>query len=186
MEIVFAGFGGQGVLTTGLIMAYIAMKNGKEVLWSPAYGAEMRGGKAYSLVKFSGEPVEEPAVTELDALVAMNQPALDFCAQLKPGGLLIVNSDTVDSAVPIPEGFRTVRLPVSTLAQQAGAPRGANIVSVGALTVLLGLFDPESAEEILCEFFENKGKGKFNPSNRAAFRAGAAFAQQCGAAAEKE
>ena len=178
MEIVFAGFGGQGVLTTGLIVAYIAMKKGQEVLWSPAYGAEMRGGKAYSLVKFSSEPVEEPAITELDALVAMNQPALDFCTELKPGGLLIVNSDAVDDTVPVPAGFRTVRLPVNTLAQEAGAPKGANIVSVGALTELLGLFEPQEAEELLCEFFENKGKGKFNGSNRAAFRAGLNFAAQ--------
>lgn len=185
MEIVFAGFGGQGVLTTGLIVAYIAMKDGQEVLWSPAYGAEMRGGKAYSLVKFSGEPIEEPVITELDALVAMNQPALDFCAQLKPGGLLLVNSDAVDDTVPVPTGFRTVRLPVNTLAQQAGAPKGANIVSVGALTALLGLFDPEEAEATLCEFFENKGKGKFNDSNRAAFRAGLAFAAGLGQAEEK-
>lgn len=175
MEIVFAGFGGQGVLTTGLITAFIAMKNGKEVMWSPAYGAEMRGGKAYSLVKFDDCPIEEPVVTELDVLVAMNQPSLDFCAELKPGGLLIVNCDAVEENIPIPDGFRVVRLPVSTLAQKAGAPKGANIVSIGALIKLLGLFERENAEQTLCEFFENKGKGKFNASNLAAFRAGYDF-----------
>ena len=126
MEIIFAGFGGQGVLTSGLITAYMAMKNGLETIWSPAYGGQMRGGKAFSLVKFDKEPIAEPVVTELDVLVAMNQPSLDFCSDLKEGGLLIVNSDSVEKDAVDENKYKVVWLPVNDLAQQAGSVQSAN------------------------------------------------------------
>ncbi|MFP3153869.1 2-oxoacid:acceptor oxidoreductase family protein [Lachnospiraceae bacterium ZAX-1] len=172
MEIVFAGFGGQGVLTSGLIVAYIAMKNDYEVLWSPAYGGEMRGGKAYSMVKFDHTEIAEPNITELDALVAMNRPSLEFCENLKPNGLLIVNSDTISDEVLDSYAFRTIRIPINRLAQQAGSGKTVNIVSVGALIRSMGIFDREKAEEIMCLFFEEKGKGVFNRTNRVAFGLG--------------
>ncbi|MBQ9815712.1 MAG: 2-oxoacid:acceptor oxidoreductase family protein [Lachnospiraceae bacterium] len=172
MEIIFAGFGGQGVLTSGLITAYMAMKNGLETIWSPAYGGQMRGGKAFSLVKFDKEPIAEPVVTELDVLVAMNQPSLDFCSDLKEGGLLIVNSDSVEKDAVDENKYKVVWLPVNDLAQQAGSVQSANIVSIGALIKLTGAFDINEAEQILCQFFEDKGKGKFNKFNVAALRAG--------------
>jgi 2-oxoglutarate ferredoxin oxidoreductase subunit gamma len=172
MEIIFAGFGGQGVLTSGLITAYMAMKNGLETIWSPAYGGQMRGGKAFSLVKFDKEPIAEPVVTELDVLVAMNQPSLDFCSDLKEGGLLIVNSDSVEKDAVDENKYKVVWLPVNDLAQQAGSVQSANIVSIGALIKLTGAFEIEEAEQILCQFFEDKGKGKFNKFNVAALRAG--------------
>ena len=172
MEIIFAGFGGQGVLTSGLITAYMAMKNGLETIWSPAYGGQMRGGKAFSLVKFDKVPIAEPVVTELDVLVAMNQPSLDFCSDLKEGGLLIVNSDSVEKDAVDENKYKVVWLPVNDLAQQAGSVQSANIVSIGALIKLTGAFDINEAEQILCQFFEDKGKGKFNKFNVAALRAG--------------
>ena len=172
MEIIFAGFGGQGVLTSGLITAYMAMKNGLETIWSPAYGGQMRGGKAYSMVKFDKEPIAEPIVTELDVLVAMNQPSLDFCADLKEGGLLIVNSDSVEKDAVDESKYKVVWLPVNDLAVAAGSVQSANIVSIGALIKLTGVFDIEEAEKTLCQFFEDKGKGKFNKFNVAALRAG--------------
>ena len=76
MEIVFAGFGGQGVLTAGLIVAEMALENGKNVTWMPAYGPTMRGGKAYSVVKYADGMIGGPDMEELDALVAMNEPSL--------------------------------------------------------------------------------------------------------------
>lgn len=172
MEIIFAGFGGQGVLTSGLITAYMAMKNGLETIWSPAYGGQMRGGKAFSLVKFDKDPIAEPIVTELDVLVAMNQPSLDFCSDLKEGGLLIVNSDSVEKDAVDDKKYKVVWLPVNDLAAEAGSVQSANIVSIGALIKLTGAFDIEEAEQTLCQFFEDKGKGKFNKFNVAALRAG--------------
>ena len=80
MEIVFAGFGGQGVLTAGLIVAEMALENGKNVTWMPAYGPTMRGGKAYSVVKYADGMIGGPDMEELDALVAMNEPSLAYMA----------------------------------------------------------------------------------------------------------
>lgn len=172
MEIIFSGFGGQGVLTSGLITAYMAMKNDYEVMWSPGYGVEQRGGKAHSLVKYDREPILEPIVTELDALVAMSQPALDYCEKLKKGGLVIVNSDVVDRSTPIPAHAKVIWLPVNTVAQKAGNAKGANIVPIGVLVRETGMFTLEAAERALCAFFEEKGKGAFNEKNIAAFEAG--------------
>lgn len=172
MEIVFAGFGGQGVLTSGMIVAYIAMREGNEVLWSPAYGGQMRGGKAFSLVKFDKAPIDEPIITKLDVLVAMNQPSLDFVSDLKDDGLLIVNSGLVDPSVPIDTKARILRLDVSRLALEVNSPRAANIVSIGALTKATGAFGKEEALASLSQYFEDKKKGKFNESNARAFMAG--------------
>ena len=100
-SIVFAGFGGQGVLTAGLIVANVAMQEGKEVLWMPAYGGQMRGGKSYSLVKMDDAPICHPDIEELDVLVAMNRPSLEgFSKFVKKGGLVLINSDTIGDEVP--------------------------------------------------------------------------------------
>ena len=172
MEVIFAGFGGQGVLTSGLITAYLALKNGLETIWSPAYGGQMRGGKAYSMVKFDTKPISEPIVTELDALVVMNQPSLDFRSELKEGGLLIINSDIVKRDSVDDSRYRVIWIPANTLAQEAGSLKSANVVTVGAFVRASGAFEKEKAEEILLKFFEDKGKGAYNQSNLAAFRAG--------------
>ena len=175
MEVIFAGFGGQGVLTSGLITAFIAMKTGNEVLWSPGYSVEQRGGKAHSLVKFDKEEITEPIVTELDVLVAMNQPALDYCSDLKKGGLLIINADAVEPDAEIPAEFKTIWIPVNTLANEVKNPKGANLVTIGVLVKETGAFELNEAEETLCQFFVDKGKGAFNEANLAAFRAGYYF-----------
>ncbi len=172
MEIIFAGFGGQGVLTSGLLLANIALKNEYEVMWSPAYGGEMRGGKAYSLVKYERERITEPIATELDMLAAMNGPSLDFCRDLKKGGLLILNSDVITDKDPIPDGFQKIWLPVNTLALESGSMKAANIVSVGLVIRLLKLCDLKTAENVVCDYFESKGKGAFNEGNAAALKAG--------------
>lgn len=172
MEIIFAGFGGQGVLTSGLILAHIAMEQEYEVLWSPAYGGQMRGGKAFSVVKYDTEPIDEPNVTKLDALVALNQPSLDFAADLKEGGILIINSDAVDENAPLPEGAKVYRIAVDQLASQSGSMKTGSIVAVGALIKAVGEFEPERAKEIMCSYFDKKGKGKLNKLNCDAFQLG--------------
>lgn len=172
MEVIFAGFGGQGVLTSGLITAYLALKNGLETIWSPAYGGQMRGGKAYSMVKFDTKPIAEPIVTELDALIVMNQPSMDFCSDLKAGGTLLINSDIVEQGSADENKFRVIQIPANTLAQKTGSLKSTNVVMVGAFVRATGAFEKENAEAILCQFFEGKGKGAYNQSNLAAFRAG--------------
>ena len=96
VEMICAGFGGQGVLTTGLILAEAGMKLGMNVLWYPSYGSEMRGGTANCTIKFSDKEIASPCAKKIDILMAMNAPAIDkFESSLRPGGLLLVNSSLV-------------------------------------------------------------------------------------------
>jgi 2-oxoglutarate ferredoxin oxidoreductase subunit gamma len=95
-EMVFAGFGGQGVLSMGALLAYAAMKEGKEISWMPSYGPEMRGGTANCMVNISDELISSPIVTEYDIAVVFNQPSLDkFEPKVKKGGILIWESSTI-------------------------------------------------------------------------------------------
>lgn len=171
MEIIYAGFGGQGVLTSGLVTAYIALKNDLEVLWSPAYGGQMRGGKAYSMVKFDKEQITDPLISATDIVVAMNKPSLDFCSNLKEDGLLIVNSSTV-SVEDVPAVSKVICIPVDEIAAKIGSPKSANLVTIGVVVRETGYFDPDLACKTMCQFFEDKGKGKFNEGNAKAFWAG--------------
>ena len=171
MEVTFAGSGGQGVVTSGNVFAYICAENDYEVLWTPAYGGQMRGGKAYSTVIFSKEPIYEPMMSRLDILVAMNEPSLDFCEILKEDGIVIINSDVVDRGKEIKTSAKVVWLPVDSLAEKVDAPKAANIVSVGAVVRELG-FDRDEAVKTICKIFEKNGKGRFNESNMRAFNAG--------------
>ena len=105
MEVVFAGFGGQGVLTAGLILAEMALEDGKNVTWMPAYGPTMRGGKAYSVVKYADGMIGGPDMEGLDILVAMNEPSLEYAAYLKDGGVIIVNTNNVSEDARIDSKF---------------------------------------------------------------------------------
>lgn len=93
---IFSGFGGQGVLSMGKLLAYAAMKEGKEVSWMPSYGPEMRGGTANCMVNISDEPISSPVVTAYDVVVVLNQPSLKkFEPAVKKGGILIWESSTI-------------------------------------------------------------------------------------------
>lgn len=172
MEVVFAGFGGQGVLTAGLILAEMALEDGKNVTWMPAYGPTMRGGKAYSVVKYADGMIGGPDMEELDILVAMNEPSLEYAAYLKDGGVIIVNTNNVSEDAKIDSRFEVVRVPCLTLAQKANNPKAANIVAIGAMIKKCGLFPEERAKEVLRQIFVNKGKEKYTAMNEAAFMEG--------------
>ena len=172
MEIVFAGFGGQGVLTSGLIVAEMALEEGKNVTWMPAYGPTMRGGKAYSVVKYMDGVIGGPDMEEIDVLVAMNQPSLEYAQYMKEGGLIIVNSDHVDENAEIPAGYEVVRVPCLELAQKVNNPKAANIVAIGAMIKKCGLFPTEQAKAVLKKIFTDKGKAKYTDANEAAFMEG--------------
>ena len=95
-EMIFAGFGGQGVLSMGTLLAYAAMKEGKEVSWMPSYGPEMRGGTANCIVNISDQPISSPIVSEYDAAVVLNQPSLrKFESCVKEGAFLIWESTNI-------------------------------------------------------------------------------------------
>src|SRR5215469_12700549 len=100
LNMIFAGFGGQGVLFTGKVVSYAGLLDGKEVTWMPSYGPEMRGGTANCSVVISDDPIGSPVVTEPDVLVAMNAPSYDkFINIVKPGGKVIIDSSLIDREV---------------------------------------------------------------------------------------
>jgi 2-oxoglutarate ferredoxin oxidoreductase subunit gamma len=174
-ELVFAGFGGQGVLTAGLIFSEMAIRSDMEVSWMPAYGPTMRGGKANSVVKFGDEPIGSPNLEETDVLVAMNQPSLDYAEFMKPGGIIFANTDMIAKDAPFPENAQIIWIPCTTLAKEAKNLKGANLVMLGALMKKCAFFDKAYALSAMKGFFEGKGKGKFNAGNEKAFLAGYDF-----------
>jgi len=172
MEIIFAGFGGQGVLTSGQIVASMALEAGKNVTWMPAYGPSMRGGKAYSIVKYSDGTIGCPGLEEPDIVVAMNGPSLEFADYLKKGGLLVVNTDTIDEDTVIEGDFDVVRVGCTSIAQSVNNVKAANIVSIGAILKERGIFELDTAKTALRNYFTSHGKGKFADANEAALLAG--------------
>ncbi len=174
-ELVFAGFGGQGVLTAGLIFSEMAVRSGMDVSWMPAYGPTMRGGKANSVVKFGNEPIGSPNLEETDVLVVMNQPSMDYAEFVKPGGIIFASIEMIAKDSPIPEGVQVIWIPCTSLAKEAKNLKGANLVMLGAMIKKCGFFEKEYALTTLKTFFEDKGKGKFNAANEKAFLAGYNF-----------
>lgn len=173
-EMVFSGFGGQGVLTTGLIMADAALAHDMYATWIPSYGAEMRGGKANCVVKIDDEQVGTPSLEAADILVAMNIPSLVFAERVRPGGIVIVDSDFIpdDPKYSAGDGLRSFRIPFASLARQAENSRGGNVVTVGVIAALLDYLDREKVELAMAEFFAEKGKDKFREANIRAYNVG--------------
>jgi 2-oxoglutarate ferredoxin oxidoreductase subunit gamma len=169
-EVLMAGFGGQGMLLSGKLLAYAAMSKGKEVSWLPSYGPEMRGGTANVTVCISDKPVGSPYIASPRALLVMNRPSLDkFAPKVKPGGLIVVNSSLVH--VPADRADCTViYIPANELAIQAGTARAANLVMLGAYVGWSGVVEEETAIQMIEKEFAKKAK--FIPANVAAFKLG--------------
>jgi 2-oxoisovalerate ferredoxin oxidoreductase beta subunit len=169
-----AGFGGQGVLSMGVILAQAANAAHKNVSWYPSYGPEQRGGTSNCSVVVSGLPVGSPVVYEPDVLVAMNRPSFEkFAADVKKGGVIIY--DAVMGDVPIPDGVKGYAVPASDIAKEAGSEKAANTVMLGVL-VGLGVtrLDMSVYEAALEENFSDKPK--LIPMNKKALELGAAWA----------
>lgn len=170
-EIICAGFGGQGVLTTGLILAHSAMMLGKEITWYPSYGSEMRGGTANCTIKINNGSIASPVSKHPDIVCALNAPAIDkFEASLKPNGYLFVNSSLVGER-EYRDDIQVVQVPMTEIAKEIGNPKGANLVMLGALAVRTGLFTIEELDEQVTHYFAKKGK--INPKNSSCLAAGA-------------
>lgn len=169
-QIVFAGFGGQGVLTAGMVVASIGAALNKEVTWIPSYGSEMRGGTANCSVKVSEEPIASPFVKNIDILVAMNEPSTaKFLPSVRDGGIVIVDTSIVKD-VPERKNIEIERVPATDLCQKMDYGRGANICMLGALAACAGLYEKEEFESGIKRFF-SKGSS-FDESNINAFRVG--------------
>ncbi len=174
-EVIIAGFGGQGVLFTGQILAYTAMDEGKAVTWIPSYGPEMRGGTANCTVVISDEEIGSPFVKNPTAVIAMNLPSLDkYESLVKEGGILVVNASIVDRPVERTD-IRVVNIPANEIAESLGSQRSVNMVMLGALLGNLDLLSLEAVERALEAHLPERHK-KFLAGNQAALRKGAAHA----------
>ena len=175
-EIMFAGFGGQGIMTIGKMLAQAGLDSGLEVSWIPSYGPEMRGGTAYCLVVLADRPIGSPVINNPQHLVVMNRPSLEkFVPKLKTSGVVISNS----SLIPV-EGGRDdldeVRVPCNDIAIELGNPRTASIIALGAFCARSGVLDFESIRESVRYNF--KSKPKLIDLNLKALEAGAEFARK--------
>ena len=130
-EFLFAGFGGQGLLFSGKVLAYKGLIEDKNVSWLPSYGPEMRGGTASCSVTISDEPVGSPIIDHPDVLIVMNLPSLDkYENTVKPGGMIFVDSSLVEREVERKD-VKAFYIPSTKIAQDMGAPNLANIVLLG-------------------------------------------------------
>lgn len=172
IKLVCAGFGGQGVLTIGQMVALLAMKKDKEVSWIPSYGPEMRGGTANCHVVVDDLPIAAPIIASgITHLLAMNKPSLDkFLAKVATGGTVIVNSAMID--LPLARTDITViSRDFPKLAEEAGAMKSQNMVAFGTLIEALGVFKKEDAAEVILEKLGSK-KPELIESNLQAFNLG--------------
>jgi len=171
-SVVIAGFGGQGVILAGKILAQAGMDHGLEVTWLPSYGPEMRGGTANCTVVLSDEPVGSPIVDEPSALVAMNRPSLDkFEPIIASGGAVVVNSSLVDRQASR-DDLDVRYLPFNDLAAEAGNPRTINMVALGAYLKATGAVPLETAQRAMARMLEESGKGRFVEANNKALEEG--------------
>jgi 2-oxoisovalerate ferredoxin oxidoreductase beta subunit len=168
-----AGFGGQGVLLLGAIIAQAGMAQGYRVTWLPSYGPEMRGGTANSSVILSSTPIGSPVVNDLDVLIALNEPSLErFLPDLQPGGVAIYDSTVIPNPPAVRDGIRLVGIPALQLAEKAGDVRATNVVLLGAYNAIAHVFDTANLNKALQEAFP---KAKVLELNQRAVAAGAEF-----------
>jgi len=131
-EIIFAGFGGQGILSMGQILAYAAMIEDKEISWMPSYGPEMRGGTANCIVIVSSEKISSPIVNSFDSAVLLNQPSIEkFEHTIKPGGLLVYEESSIVNP-PQRNDIEILSIPAIIEAQKLNKKQVANIILLGA------------------------------------------------------
>lgn len=132
-EIIIAGFGGQGVLSLGKILAYSGIMQGLEVTWMPSYGPEMRGGTANVTVILSDLPISSPIVHEYDTVVVLNQQSLDkFEETVKPGGILIYDPNGITQP-PTRTDIALFKVDATQEAARMGNPRTFNMIVLGAM-----------------------------------------------------
>ncbi|MDD2586273.1 MAG: 2-oxoacid:acceptor oxidoreductase family protein [Syntrophomonadaceae bacterium] len=176
-QVLFAGFGGQGVLAMGKFLSHAALNTGKNVAWVPSYGAEMRGGTANCLVTIADEEISSPLTENPTMAVIMNRPSLDkFEDKIKKNGTLVVNSSLVNR-LPERDDLKILEMPVNEIAEKLGNTRGANMILLGAYMEKTGVVDVEDALKYFDVIFADK-KERIKQLNREAFMTGVQYARQ--------
>ena len=175
-EVIIAGFGGQGIILAGKLLAQTAMNAGRQVTYMPSYGAEVRGGTANCMVVVADEPIANPVVTRPNSLIAMNKASLTkFGPRIKPGGLLVMNTSLIDSEPELDETIEVVAIPIDDLAGELGSPRSANMVAMGAYLQKKGYMSPDAAAAALPDVLAKRYHQTL-PVNTKALQRGAEFA----------
>jgi 2-oxoglutarate ferredoxin oxidoreductase subunit gamma len=173
-EIIFAGFGGQGILSMGKFLAYGGMEENLNVSWLPSYGPEMRGGTANCSVILTDENIGSPIVYDPTTVVVMNRPSLDkFEKLVVPGGLLIVDSDLVNRESDRKD-IDIIKIPAQTIAEEMGSKTIANMILLGALVEKTKVISVES----LLKALKGHGKEKFYEMNKKALEKGAEYVRK--------
>ncbi|MGB9674248.1 MAG: 2-oxoacid:acceptor oxidoreductase family protein [Anaerolineales bacterium] len=176
-EIIISGFGGQGALFAGQIMAYAAMDAGREVTWIPSYGPEMRGGTANCTVIIADEEIGSPLVLNPKAAIVLNLPSLEKYEPLVvPGGVLVANASLVNRP-PQRMDIESVFIPLNEIAEEIGNRRLLNMVALGALLAKLPVLTLDQIEKALEDHLPERHK-RFLEVNKQALRRGAEFALQ--------
>jgi len=175
-EFFFAGFGGQGVLFAGQILAFTGMDAGKAVTWMPSYGPEMRGGTANCTVIVADEEIGSPMSKHPNGVITFNLPSLDkYESQVAPGGVLIVNSSLVNRT-PERTDLDVLMIPAQEIAEAIGNRRLINMVALGALLQKMPILTIAELEQSLTTHLPERHR-RFLPGNIEAIRQGAAFAR---------
>ncbi len=169
-EVKYDGFGGQGVMIMGQILAQAAINEGFEVVWIPSYGPEMRGGTAYCTVVISDRPIGSPIIRNPKHLVAMNRPSLEkFAPTVRAGGVIFINRSLI-SVDAGRDDVDIISVPIIEIAKELGNVRAANIVALSAFVARSRIVKFDSlAEAVLAKFAQ---KEKFIPLNKKALEAG--------------
>ena len=157
-ECKFAGFGGQGIMTVGKLLALAGLREGREVVWLPSYGPEMRGGTAYCTVVTADRPIGSPVINRPRHLVAMNRPSLEkFAPTIRSGGVIVINS----SLIPITsdrEDVDQLLVPCNEIAIELGSPRSVSMIALGAFAERSGMVSFADLREVVGEQFSRKPK----------------------------
>jgi len=178
-SIIISGFGGQGTLFAGQVLAYAAIDTGKCVTWIPSYGPEMRGGTAHCTVIISENDIGSPIVRNPDIAIALNLPSLDKYESLIPaGGLLVVNTSLINRDVDR-SGIDIIKIDANEIAEEIGNVRLANMITVGAMIAARPIMPVEALEKALEDHLPERHK-KLLPANFEALRKGATFGRDLG------
>ena len=170
-ESIFAGFGGQGVLSMGMMLAYAGMKEGKEVCWYPSYGPEMRGGTANCTTIVSNSMISSPVISSYDSVVALNQPSVDkFEKAVKPGGCIFYDGSNI-IAPPTRDDITIYNIPGSDEALKLKNMKVLNMIILGAFIKARKTVDPETVKKALYEVLPERHH-KLIPLNLEAFDVG--------------
>jgi 2-oxoglutarate ferredoxin oxidoreductase subunit gamma len=171
-SVVIAGFGGQGVILAGKILAQAGMNHGLEVTWLPSYGPEMRGGTANCTVILSDKPIGSPIVDEPSAVIALNLPSLDkFEPTVMPQGILVVNQSLISRKAKRSD-VTAHAVPINDIAAKVGNPRTVNMVALGAYVKATGALPLSAVKKAMADAMREGGKEKLVDINEKALDAG--------------